>query len=247
MAASPDSMTSAPPRPAPFLTTRWTRVCLAKADSEDGRKALADLCDAYYEPVVAYLKSVLRDADAARDMSHAFFAEMLGGGTIHTADRQRGRFRSYLLGSVKHFVSRQREIQRALKRGAGHLAVSLEDGDVAEVKDAGVLSPDAAFDRQWALTLLERSLAALRSECESEGRVRFFDVVRPMLTGDAAYGDQGAAAAACGMSLEAFRVAVHRMKKRLRQCVKAEIAGTLDDASGVPDEMQILFEALSGK
>lgn len=240
-------MTQGPPYSAPFLTTRWTRVCLAKADSEDGRRALADLCDAYYEPVVTYLNNALRDADAARDMSHAFFAEMLGGGTIHTADRQRGRFRSYLLGAVKHFVSRQREIQSTLKRGAGHVAVSMDDDAVAEVQDGGVFSPDAAFDRQWALTMLERSLAALRSECESEGRVHFFDVVRPMLTGDAAYGDQGAAAAACAMSLEAFRVAVHRMKKRLRQCVKAEIAGTLDDASGVADEMQVLFDALSGK
>lgn len=222
-------------------------MCLAKADSEDGRRALADLCDAYYEPVIAYLKSVLRDADAARDMSHAFFAEMLGGGTIHTADQQRGRFRSYLLGSVKHFVSRQREIQRTLKRGAGHEAVSLDDGDVAEVKDVGVISPDVAFDRQWALTILERSLVALRAECMVEGRGAFFDQIRPMLTGDAAHGEQGAAAEACGMNVEAFRVAVHRMKKRLRQCVKAEIAGTLDDASGVSNEMQMLFDALSGK
>lgn len=240
-------MTPLSSRPASFLTTRWTRVCAAKADSEDGRRALADLCDAYYEPVVAYLKSALRDADAARDMSHAFFAEMLGGGTIHTADRQRGRFRSYLLGSVKHFVSRQRETQHTLKRGAGQAVASLDDDDVAEVTDAGVIPPDVAFDRQWALTLLERSLSALRAECASEGRMDFFDQVRPMLTGDAAYGDQGAVAAACGMNVDAFRVAVHRMKKRLRQCVKAEIASTLDDASGVSDEMQILFDALSGK
>jgi DNA-directed RNA polymerase specialized sigma24 family protein len=243
-------MTTAPSlnlHAAPFLTTRWTRVCLAKADSEDGRRALADLCDAYYEPVVAYLKSVLRDADAARDMSHAFFAEMLGGGTIHSADQQRGRFRSYLLGAVKHFVSRQRDIRRALKRGEGQVAVSMDDDDVAEVRDGAVISPDAAFDRQWALTMLERSLAALRTDCMTEGRVAFFDQVRPMLTGEAAYGDQAAAAVACGMNVEAFRVAVHRMKKRLRQCVKAEIAGTLDDATGVSDEMQILLEALSGK
>jgi DNA-directed RNA polymerase specialized sigma24 family protein len=231
---------------APFHTTRWTRVCLAKADSEDGRRALADLCDAYYEPVVAYLRSAFRDADAAREMSHAFFAQMLGGGTIHTAEQGRGRFRSYLLGAVKHFVSRQREMSRSMKRGGGVEAVSVDDENVAEVQDERVISPDAAFDRLWAMTMLERSLEALRSECQREGKGTFFDQVRPMLTGDAAYGDQGAIAAACGMSIEAFRVAVHRLKKRLRQCVKAEIAGTLDDASGVTDEMQILFEALSG-
>ncbi len=231
---------------APFHTTRWTRVCLAKADSEDGHRALADLCDAYYEPVVTYLRSVFRDADAAREMSHAFFAEMLGGGTINTADRERGRFRSYLLGAVKHFASRQREMHRSLKRGAGLEAVSMDDEGVAEVRDGRMVSPDTAFDRQWALTMLERSLEALRSECLAQEKGAFFDQVRPMLTGDAAYGDQGGVAAACGMGIEAFRVAVHRMKKRLRQCVKAEIAGTLDDAAGVTDEMQILFEALSG-
>ncbi len=188
-----------PPTPhaSPFHTTRWTRVWLAKEDSEDGRLALADLCDAYYEPVVAYLRSVLRDADAARDMSHAFFAEMLGGGRIGTADRERGRFRSYLLGAVKHFVSRQREMHRSLKRGAGVEALSMDDDAVAEVRDDSQLAPDAAFDRQWALTVLERSLEALRAECQSEGRAPFFDLVRPIMTGDSDYGDQGAIATAC--------------------------------------------------
>ena len=242
-------MTTAPSptlHAAPFHTTRWTRVCLAKADSEDGRRALADLCDAYYEPVVAYLRSVFRDADAAREMSHAFFAEMLGGGTIRTAERERGRFRSYLLGAVKHFVSRQREMRRSLKRGGGVDALSLDEEGVAEVSDDRLLSPDVAFDRQWALTMLERSLEALRSECMAAGRAAFFDHVRPMLTGDSAYGDQAGVASECGMSIEAFRMAVHRLKKRLRQCVKAEIAGTLDDPSSVADEMQILLEALGG-
>lgn len=229
-----------------FHTTRWTRVCLAKEDTEDGRRALADLCGAYYEPVLAYLRQYLRDADAARDMSHAFFAEILGGGRIASADRNRGRFRSYLLGAVKHFVSRQREMHRSLKRGAGVEAVSTDDKSVVEVRDGSVVSPDAAFDRQWAMTMLERSLEALRSECVAEGRSQFFDRVRPVLTGDSAYGDQGAIAAACGMNIEAFRVAVHRLKKRLRQCVKAEITGTLDSPSAVADEMRVLFEALGG-
>lgn len=122
----------------------------------------------------------------------------------------------------------------------------MEEDGVSEVRDAHVLSPDAAFDRQWALTVLERSLEALRRESLSAGKERFFDQVRPFLTGDSAHGDQGAAAASCGMSIDAFRASVHRMKKRLRQCMKVEIAGTLDDASCVADEMQVLFEALGG-
>ena len=240
-------MTFSPPHrfhPAPFHTTRWTRVCLAKADSEDGRRALAELCDAYYEPVVAYLRSVFRDADAAREMSHAFFAEVLGGGTIHTADRERGRFRSYLLGAVKHFVGRQREAARRLKRGSGLEAVSLDGEEAEEVPDARMLSPDVEFDRQWAMTVIRRGMEALRTECVNEGRGAFFEAVSDILNGHASHGDQTTLAAACGMSFDAFRMAVSRLKKRLRQCVKSEVAGTLKDPAAVQDEMEALFSAL---
>lgn len=239
-------MTSPPPAlraTASFHTTRWTRVCLAKATSDDGRQALADLCDAYYEPVVTYLRSVLRDADAAREMSHAFFAEMLGGGTIHAADQQRGRFRAYLLGAVKHFVSRQREASRRMKRGGNAELTSLDD-EASQVPDSGMLSPDAEFDRQWAITVLARGTDALRAECLAEGRGDFFDRVRPFLSGGAGYGEQSELAAEFGMSPDALRIAVHRLKKRLRQCVKDEVAGTLDGQASVQDEMEALFAAL---
>lgn len=231
---------------APFLTTRWTRVCAAKADSEDGRRALADLCEAYYEPVVAYLRSVFRDADAAREMSHAFFAEMLGGGTITTAERGRGRFRSYLLGAVKHFVWHQREAAMRMKRGGGVEPLSLDDAEAIGVPDARVTLPDAEFDRQWAVTVIARSMEALRTECMAEGRGAFFDRVNGILSGQASHGDQTILAAQCGMTFEAFRMAVSRLKKRLRNCVKAEVAGTLEDPKSVQDEMETLFAALGG-
>lgn len=244
-------MTSSPPLPAPasaaFHTTRWTVVCLAKAGSDEGRHALADLCSAYYEPVVAFLRRVMRDADVARELGHAFFAEVLAGGQIGTADPARGRFRSYLLGAVKHFVSRERERAQTLKRGGGRAFVSLDAEEASAVPDGGQPSPDAAFDHQWALTVLERGLRALRQECQAEGRAAFFDHVRPLLTGEGNHGAQAEVAAACGMSIEAFRMALHRLKKRLRQCVKAEVAGTLGDAACVADEMQVLMEALGGK
>lgn len=229
---------------APFHTTRWTRVCLAKADSDDGRRALADLCDAYYEPVVAYLRGVFRDADKAREMSHAFFAEMLGGGTINTAERERGRFRSYLLGAVKHFVGHQRQAAGRMKRGGGMEVVSLDDEEAVEVPDVRCLSPDAEFDRQWAMTVITRGMESLRAECMSEGRGAFLDAVSGILNGHASHGDQTAMAASCGMSFDAFRMAVSRLKKRLRQCVKSEVAGTLEDPAAVQDEMETLFAAL---
>lgn len=235
---------------APFLTTRWTRVCLAKAESDDGRKALADLCDAYYEPVVAYLRGVFRDADAAREMSHAFFAEMLAGGTIHTADPERGRFRFYLLGAVKHFVAHHREAEMRLKRGGGVAPLSLDvdspESPALNVPDDKRLSPEAAFDRQWAVTLLARALEALGAECAAEGRSALFDQLRPWLLGESGYGDQAGVAEALSLSAAAMKVAVHRMRHRFRKCVKAEIAGTLKDEAAMEDEMRSLLAALSG-
>ena len=227
-----------------FHTTRWSRVCMAKVDSEDGRRALTDLCDAYYKPVVTFLRLKLRDEDAALELSHAFFAEMLKGGTIHTADRDRGRFRSYLLGSVKHFLLHHHTAGQRRKRGGGSESVSLDDESVGDMPDARQMSPDAAFDRQWALTVLTRAIEALRLECTAEGRAGLLDQVRPYLMGEAEYGGQAAIAEVFQMTPAAFRMAVQRLKHRFRQCVKAEIAGTLDDPSMIEVEMQSLLAAL---
>lgn len=229
---------------AAFHTTRWTRVCLARAESDEGRRALADLCDAYYEPVVTYLRTVLRDADTARDMSHAFFEQMLGGGTIRTADPSRGRFRSYLLGAVKHFLSNQREAAGRMKRGGGAEMVSMnETGALADV-EAGDGTPDAEFDRQWAITVMTRAMGALQAECAVSGEGEFFDAVRGILVGQADRGAMTDLAAERGMSFDALRVAVHRLRKRLRDCVKSEVAGTLEDPAAVQEEMEALFAAL---
>ena len=227
-----------------FRTTRWTQVSRAKADSPEGRRALAELCKDYYEPVAAFLRYELRDADAARDLAHDFFAHMLAGGAIAHAEQERGRFRSYLLGSVKHFFSHHREALRRLRRGGGVTDISLNETEVRSVPDARVLSPDAAFDRQWALTVVARALEALRRECGAEGRADFFELVKPWLTGDTARGDQTALAASRGMNANALKVAVHRLKQRFRQLLKAEVAGTLDDPGLVEAEMRALFAAL---
>ncbi|MCE9518629.1 MAG: sigma-70 family RNA polymerase sigma factor [Verrucomicrobia bacterium] len=244
-------MTTAPQpiyHAAPFHTTRWTRVCLAKADSDDGRRALADLCDAYYEPVVAYLRSVLRDSDAARDMSHAFFAEVLEGGAIHTADPERGRFRFYLLGAVKHFVAHRREADKRLRRGGGVPPLSLDaespESPALNVADDAQLSPEAAFDRQWAVTVLARAMDALQAGCAAEGKSGLFDRLRPWLLGESDYGDQAPVAEALGLSAAAMKVTVHRLRHRFRQYVKEEIAGTLKDKAAVEDEMRSLLAAL---
>jgi len=249
MAPSPAFMTPSPPHAAPFLTTRWTRVCLAKADSDDGRRALADLCDAYYEPVVAFLKSVLRDADAARDMSHAFFARMLAGGTIHAAEPERGRFRFYLLGAVKHFAAHLHEAESRQKRGGGIAPLSLDaedtDSPALQVPEQARLSPEAVFDRQWAITVLDRAMQALAAECSAHGKPDLVQHLRPWLMGESGYGDQSTTAAALGLTLPAMKAAIHRLRGRFRQQVKAEIAGTLDARASVEEEMRALFVALA--
>lgn len=242
---TPESNPSA--RTAAFLTTRWTQVRSAKADSEDGRLALADLCDAYYEPVQAFLRCELRDAGAAREMAHDFFARMLAGGGMAQAERGQGRFRSYLLGAVKHFLSHQREAARRLKRGGGVVPVSLDEeaSAVRKVMDTGVLSPEAEFDRQWAVTVLAHALDALRRECDADGKTAFFERVKPWLTGEAAHGDQAELAVEFEMTSAALKMAIQRLKQRFRECVKAEIAGTLEDAAMVEEEMRALQSALA--
>ncbi|MDB6016221.1 MAG: polymerase subunit sigma-24 [Pedosphaera sp.] len=250
MSAEPTPPTPRHPLPGSpgedFRTTRWTQVSRAKANSPEGRRALAELCNAYYEPVAAFLRYELRDADTARELAHDFFAHMLAGGTIARAEQERGRFRSYLLGAVKHFLSHQRAAQRRLKRGGGVENISLHETEAGSVPDAGVLSPDAAFDQQWALTVVAHALDALRRECVAEGRADFFEMVKPWLTGDAARGDQAALATRCGMNANALKVAVHRLKRRFRELLKAEVAGTLDDPGLVEAEMRALFAALGG-
>jgi len=125
----------------------------------------------------------------------------------------------------------------------------LDDEDSAaarSIPDARALSPDAAFDRQWALTVVARSLDVLHRECEAEGRAEFFEQAKPWLTGEAEHGDQAALAVSCGMNANALKVAIHRMKRRFRELMKAEVAGTLEDPGTIREEMNTLFAALGG-
>lgn len=222
-------------------------MCLAKAGSEDGRRALADLCDAYYEPVVAFLRFELRGADHARDMAHAFFEQMLKGDAIGTVQQERGRFRSYLLGAVKHFLSHEREKELSVKRGGAEQVFSMDESATAAhaIPDAQQPPADAAYDRQWALTVLAHAMSRLRDECESQGKATLFDQIKPWLTGDAGHGDQAALAAACGMGVSALKMTIQRLRQRFREHLLEEISGTLDDPALAQEEMRSLIAVLA--
>ena len=234
-----------------FLQTRWTQVRKAQSDSAEGRQALSDLCAAYYEPVTTFLQRSLPDPDSAREMSHAFFARLLAGGAISHASEDRGRFRSYLLGALKHFVARQREAEGRLKRGAAmeHLSTDapLDGRPPPGLPDPGQLSPDEAYDRQWALTVLRRAMERLRQECIEEGRDRFFDEAKPWLTGEAGHGDQKELARRHGMNETALKVAIHRLRRRFRESLRSEVAVTLEPPGSVEEELQALFAALESR
>lgn len=234
-----------------FLQTRWTQVRKAQSDSAEGRQALFDLCAAYYEPVTTFLQRSLPDPDSAREMSHAFFARLLAGGAISHASEDRGRFRSYLLGALKHFVARQREAEGRLKRGAAmeHLSTDapLDGRPPPGLPDPGQLSPDEAYDRQWALTVLRRAMERLRQECIEEGRDRFFDETKPWLTGEAGHGDQKELARRHGMNETALKVAIHRLRRRFRESLRSEVAATLEPPGSVEEELQALFAALESR
>jgi RNA polymerase sigma-70 factor (ECF subfamily) len=190
------------------------------------------------------------DPDAALELSHAFFARLLAGGAIAQATEERGRFRSYLLAALKHFVAHDREAARRLKRGAGAEHAPLDatdDGPSRSISDPTQLSPDEAYDRQWALTVLRRSLEALRHECIQDGKGLLFEHAKPWLTGDAEHGDQSALARNTGMNETALKVAIHRLRRRFRHQLRAEIAATLEHPEGIESELQALFAALERK
>lgn len=247
---TPERSPAAAPRrgAVTFCTTRWSLVGRAQQPSDEGRHALRDLCHAYYEPVNAWLRCQGLEADAARELAHEFFASLLAGDAVLHAAQVRGRFRAYLLGAVQHFLSHHRTAARRLKRGGGAVCVPLEDaeGGALSVADPHGLPPDAAFDRQWALTVLARAMAALHSECTAQGRAGFLEQVKPWLMGEAAYGDQAALAARCGLEEQALKAAVYRLKRRFRHLVKEEIASTLEDAGQVDAELRDLYAALAG-
>lgn len=235
---------------AAFVTTHWTRVLQARGNSTDAKAALSDLCAAYYAPVFAFVRRWTNDEEAARDLTQEFFAVFLAKNSINLADPMRGRFRSYLLGAVKHFLCDARDRDRRLKRGGGQKIETLDAGTdtstSVQLPDPNAASPDHEFDRKWAMTLLDRALRSLEQEHAWADNGKLFQVLKPWLTGDTESLKQADAAQELRMNEAAVKVAIHRMRKRFREIIKTEIAETLNDPTHVDEELQHLISALAG-
>jgi RNA polymerase sigma-70 factor (ECF subfamily) len=232
-----------------FHTTRWTLVRHASDQSASGREALEELCGTYYEPVVAFLRRGGRDSEAARETAHEFFARVLEAPSFGGAEPGRGRFRSYLLGALKHYLAHQRERAGRQKRGGGAEMVPLEPGtDTSpglEVGDPRALPPDQEFDREWALHVLRLATEALAAEWRAAGKDEQFAALQPFISGEADHGELAALATRLNENAASLRKTLSRMRQSFRQHVKAQLVPTLAESAEVEDEMRALLAALA--
>jgi len=226
---------------------------LAAADPQAGtesRRALEELVQAYWFPLYAFVRrhgSLEKTSFAAEDVVQEFFARLLEKKYLAQVDRSRGKFRSFLLAAMKHFLSRQRAWFRAKKRGGGRTVIALDALDAAAryaVEPADGLTPERLFERQWALAVLEQVLARLGRDYADAGKGRLYHALEPCLTGGAGAIDTAAAARELEMAEGAVRVAVHRLRRRYRDLLREEIAQTVDSPEQVEEEIAFLLNCL---
>jgi RNA polymerase sigma factor (sigma-70 family) len=230
-----------------FVTTRWSVVLGARAtDSKQARAALETLCRTYWYPLYAFVRRSGRSPHDAEDLVQSFFAQCLEKDYLSAAERERGRFRSFLLLALKRFLANEWDRAHARKRGGDQLisldALTAEQRYATEPADS--LSADKLYERRWALTLLEKVLAQLRSEQEAAGRLDTFNALLPFLTSSGRGTPYAELGARLGISEGAVKVAVHRLRQRYRELLQQEIADTVSSPDDIDEERRYLFRIL---
>jgi RNA polymerase sigma factor (sigma-70 family) len=235
--------------PPQFPTTRWTLV-IAAADPQrkEARSALVSLCEGYWYPLYAYVRRRGYPADQAQDLTQDFFIRVLEGRYLDRADPDKGRFRSFLLTSLKFFVADEQDRQRARKRGGGQLVpFEFSSGEERYQREpAHNETPERIFERRWALSVLDRVVENLRNEFVLHGRPEHFERLKVFLLSksDAPY---AALAREMNTSEGALKVAIHRLRKRYRELFRQEIADTVADPVEVESELRFLAAVLTRK
>jgi RNA polymerase sigma factor (sigma-70 family) len=232
-----------------FPTTRWTLVVAAgDPRRKEARSALVDLCENYWYPLYAYLRRRRYRPDQAQDLTQEFFMRVIEGRYLDRADPEKGRFRSFLMSSLKFFVADEEDRNRAAKRGAGAVVpLEFSSGEERYQREpAHDETPERIFERRWALSMLDRVVERLRNEFVQHGRPEHFDRLKGFLLGqsDAPY---AALAREMHTSDGALKVAIHRLRKRYRELFRQEIADTVVDPAEVESEIRYLAAVLTRK
>ena len=237
------------PGPSQFPATRWSLVVAAgDPHRKEARSALVSLCESYWYPLYAYLRRRGYSSDQAQDLTQEFFVRMIEGRYLDRAEPEKGRFRAFLLTSLKFFVADEDDRRRARKRGGG-MVVPLEfsSGEERYQREPGHdETPERIYERRWALSVLDRVVEKLRNEFVQHGRPDHFERLKVFLLGqsDAPY---GALAQELNTSEGALKVAIHRLRKRYRELFRQEIADTVADPAAVESELRHLAAVLTGK
>lgn len=231
-----------------FSTTRWTLV-LAAVSRQDasGADAFARLCERYYSPLYGYLRRRGHAPEDAQDLAQGFIAHLLEKDALRHADPARGKFRAFLLTSLKHYAANESIRAAAAKRGGGRTALSLDlaaEEHRYTREPADGVTAEHVYERRWALTILEDALRSLRAEFRAAGREPFFDAIRAHLTGDHDAPSYQEIGQRFGKTATATKVAVHRTRERYRELLRTIVAETVDDERDVDEELRFLMSVL---
>jgi DNA-directed RNA polymerase specialized sigma24 family protein len=228
-----------------FQTTAWSLVVAAAGNPTiDSRQALASLCQAYWNPVYAFIRRCGHTPDQSQDLTQGFFTRLLEKQFLQGVDRQRGRFRSFLLAAVKHFLANERDRAHAVKRGGGRVPISI---DVREAESwyapaaVEATTPERLFERRWALSVLEHVMARLRAEYSAMGKTEQFARLEALLTKDARCEPL---AQEMGVSAGALRMSLHRLRRKYRHILREEIAETVSTPAEIDEEIRFLMSVL---
>lgn len=234
---------------AQFRTTRWS-VVLHAGQSLDGRRALEQLCENYWYPLYAFVRRRGHQPHEAQDLTQEFFARLIEGESLKAVDPAKGKFRTFLLAAMKHFLANTWRDANRLKRGGGRQIISWDGLDPEEryrLEPETEQSPEEIFDRRWAQTVVNQSVARLRSEMEAEGMRDRFEALRAFLQGAAANPPYAEVAAKLGLSEPAVKSAIHRLRRRFAELVREEVAGTVHQPEDVAEEIRRLISLLAGR
>lgn len=233
--------------PRVFPNTRWSVVLAARQPSPEAAAAMEDICRAYWYPLYAYVRRCGHSAHDAQDLTQEFFCRLLEKRWLDSADRDKGRLRTFLIVALKNFMSNEWRRASARRRGGGqaHLQLDTAFAESRFAADAQSLAPDETFDRQWALTLLDLTVNRLREEFSEAGKPDDFDALKSCLMAGRGAIDYAEVAARLRTSEGAARVAVHRLRKRFRVIYREEISQTLAEGADLDAELHHLASALA--